>query len=273
MSGDVRMAFFTATVRVTNASRCVLTVFALLSLMAICESSAATAGSGHVRSDGTDASARALRIIAAPVPQFHLAGYGTGGTYVQLADERPLARRSNRTLRLAVVSAQQAYASYARRHGWVSDRGTARGVYRVAVDRRLVSASTVVVSALMPLRAMAPGAGIGRTWIAVTVQVATGRLIAIDELFSDPVQGLRFFGTKWRAAVRRNGGGRCGYRDPPTATSYRHFALLPSGLTVGMSEGGSCGDWYAAVPYQTLRPYLSKLGATLIAGVRRPAGK
>jgi len=55
-----------------------------------------------------------------------------------------------------------------------------------------------------------------------------------------------------------------------SARNYRQFALTPEGLAVGVNEIGACGNWQATVPYRILRPYLSELGAELIAGVHRP---
>jgi hypothetical protein len=55
-----------------------------------------------------------------------------------------------------------------------------------------------------------------------------------------------------------------------SARNYREFALTPTGLAVGVNETGACGRMEATVPYRMVRPYLSTLGETLVAGVRRP---
>jgi hypothetical protein len=98
--------------------------------------------------------------------------------------------------------------------------------------------------------------------------------VAISDLFANPHRGLRALATAWKAKVRRTGGRRCLRIYPsqyrPTAANYRTFALTPSGIAVGSWEIAACYRLVATVPYGPLRPYLSRLGATLVAGVRPP---
>jgi hypothetical protein len=55
----------------------------------------------------------------------------------------------------------------------------------------------------------------------------------------------------------------------PKVKNYRDFALTPGGLALGSSQVGACYRLVTTVPYHVLRPYLSQLGAKLIAGIRR----
>ena len=91
-----------------------------------------------------------------------------------------------------------------------------------------------------------------------------------------PEQGLRILATEWKARIRRTGGAPClrTYSEAytPAVERYRDFALTPRGIAVGAGEVAACYRLVATVPYTVVRPYLSKLGATLIAGVRPPAG-
>ena len=70
------------------------------------------------------------------------------------------------------------------------------------IDPSLISASTVVVSALL-------GVGVfngDRTdpgWVSVTLRVPSGAPVAVSELFADPSLGLRVFGNAWRARLSR----------------------------------------------------------------------
>jgi hypothetical protein len=147
-------------------------------------------------------------------------------------------------------------------------------VYRTAVERKYLSASTVVVSALMPLtRELFPGQHEGDGWLAITVQVSSGKRVTISDLFASPKRGLHALAAAWKAQIRRTSGARCVgiYRDHyrPTAANYRAFALTPRGLAVGSWELAACSRLVATVRYGPLRSYLSKAGAELIEGVRR----
>lgn len=188
-------------------------------------------------------------------------------------------RAVNAALRRAMLADQHNYLAYARRararvEGRDGPSYLSAGVYRTTLNRQLLSASTVVVSVLVPRRhEVIRGTGGGDGWIAVTVRVPSAKRVSISDMFSDPVTGLRVFGSAWRRALGREGR-HCADTYPelyaPSARNYRHFALTPTGLAVGVDETGACGAWYATVSYRALRPHLSRLGKALVAGGRRP---
>jgi hypothetical protein len=106
--------------------------------------------------------------------------------------------------------------------------------------------------------------------------VPSGAPVRITDLFAAPSRALPVLARAWKAQVRRTQPQmwRCvkvipsAYR--PTARNYRLFALTPRGLVVGFWQAPACNRLQATVPYAALRPYLSRLGARLIAGVRAP---
>ena len=216
-----------------------------------------------------------LMVVAVPTPRFQVPRYDTRGTYPQVRDANLDLSAVNAGLRAAVILDQREYAPAARRNSV----GTAReyhGLYKTSIDRRLLSASTVVVSALMPATKLYPGGNEGNTWVAVTVRVPSGRPVRITSLFADPSRGLRALASAWKTRVRRTNPRMwpcvrfhlADYR--PGARRYRHFALTVQGLTVGFWQEPACNRLAATVPYTVLRPYLGKLGRRLIAGIRRP---
>jgi hypothetical protein len=230
-----------------------------------------------VRLSSLPARSAPLTVVAAPTPRFRVPRYDTSGTYPQVRDANLDLSAVNSGLREGVLLDQREYAPAARKNS----AGTAkryRGVYETSIDRRLLSASTVVVSALMPATKLYPGGNEGNTWVAVTVRVPSGRLVSISSLFADPSRGLRALASAWKARVRRTNPRMwpCvrfhlpDYR--PGARRYRYFALTAHGLAVGFWQEPACDRLAATVPYAVLRPYLGKLGMTLIAGVRRPRG-
>jgi hypothetical protein len=231
-------------------------------------------GGGRHRDAGRSRTVSALTVVEARTPPLRVPRFDTSGTYPQVTGASIDLRAVNAALRGAVLADQRAYARYARKKKpRVVYR--ARGVYRAAVDRRYLSASTAVVSALMPLtRELFPGQHEGDGWLAMTVRVPSGRPVTISDLFEQPARGLRALAAAWKATIRRTPGRACLRIYPgqyrPTVANYGAFALTPSGIAVGSREIAACYRLVATVPYRRLRPYLSKFGAALIAGVRPP---
>jgi hypothetical protein len=200
--------------------------------------------------------------------------YDTSGTYPQVRNGTSSLAAVNAGLRAAVLADQREYAPYARREK-PRVHYKEHGVYKTGVRRRFVSASTVVVSALLPLTAeVFPGQPGGDRWLGLTVRVPSGKRVVLTDLFIDPQAGLRVLASTWKARIRATSAAPCvrGYSEAYTATirHYRAFALLPNGIAVGSAEVGACYRLVAVVPYRALRPYLSSLAVTLVQGVRRP---
>jgi hypothetical protein len=214
-----------------------------------------------------------LAVTEARTPRLRVPRYDTTGTYPQVRDAVDL-QAVNAALRRAVLADQREYTPYARREKPRVSYPD-HGVYRTAIDRKYVSASTAVVSALIPLtREVFPGQHDGDGWLGVTVRVPSGTRVTITDLFAKPRQGLRVLATAWTTRIRRTSGRPClriyASHYSPTVSNYRAFALTPAGVSVGSWEHAACYRLVATIPYAVLRPYLSKLGATLVAGVRKP---
>jgi hypothetical protein len=156
------------------------------------------------------------------------------------------------------------------------------GIFRTSIDLRLVSASTRVVSVLMPEVAMIPNGTGGETWLSITVQVPSGEMIRLRDLFARG-DGLRVLAqTVFRQIEAAS---RCfasegrlyhGLEDgfSPAWSHYRYFSLTASGLAIGFPTASiappPCGRIKTIVPYQIIAPYLTNLGKNLVAGVRAP---
>jgi hypothetical protein len=216
----------------------------------------------------------ALSVSHAPTPPLPVEQFETSGSYPQVLLGRRDFGAVNRALRRAVLADQRAYTPYAQRERpGVRDQGP--GIYKTSVRRGYVSASTVVVSALMPLtRELFPGQPDGDGWLGVTIRVPFGMRVAIDELFTNPRRGISALAAAWKARVRRTPGRPCLRLYPAhyaaSIANYRAFALTPRGIAIGSWELAACYRLVATVPYRFIRPYLSGLGARLVAGVRAP---
>ncbi len=216
--------------------------------------------------------ARSLKLVTAPTPRFAVPHYVTSGTFPQVTGSGVSLRAVNSGLRESVLADQRHYAPYARRQR-AGNPSAPDGVYRTRVDRKLASASTVVVSALLPLtREAFPGQHGGDGWLSITRHVPSGAPVTVTKLFANPNQGIRVLAMTWKALIRNTGGAFClrTYPEHYTATiaHYQEFALTPGGVAVGSWELEACYRLVATVPYRVLRPYLSRLGLSLVAGVR-----
>jgi hypothetical protein len=219
-----------------------------------------TGCSGHDSGPSvTESTASALAVVELPTPPLDVRNYLTSGTYPQVSGGDARLKRVNSEIRSAVVGAQREYAQEVMRRWGASmpqlfegDYPYA-GVYTTSPRSNLISASTVVVSALVPLRATAPGGTGGSTWISVTVAVRSGTRIGIADLFAQPDHGLRTLAAAARKkVVTTNACVRASVFDPiggevsargffPTAENYRHFALVPGGIVVGLTGSFRAG--------------------------------
>lgn len=183
--------------------------------------------------------------------------------------------RVNAALRRMVTADQRAYARPARRAARQAGRD-ARGGYETFLHTKLVSASTVVVSVLMPAVHLFPGGTEGGWVLSGTVLVPSGRRVGVTQLFARPAVALPVLAREFKRAFRRQDRSLAGclsFVGPvlrPTAHNYRNFALLPGGLAVGVAGYGNCERLIATIPYARLRAYFSHSARVLIDGVRRP---
>jgi hypothetical protein len=212
-----------------------------------------------------------LTIVPARTPPLPLHSYDTSGRYPQVRGEAGL-EAVNASLRRELLADQHGYATEARksRRGLPPDT---RGVYSTAIDRRYLSASSFVVSALLPAtREAFPGQHGADGWLGMTVEAPSGRVVAISDLFADPRRGIAALAAAWKARIRRTDARPClriyGVAYTATSEHYRAFALTRDGIAIGSNEIEACYRLVATVPYATLRQYFSRLGSKLIAGVR-----
>jgi hypothetical protein len=198
----------------------------------------------------------------------------------------------NEALKKTITDDQRRYARDVLKF-WreLPDKLPIGGIYEVYVpgpnpsntglERNLISASTTVVSAIIPICARVSGQnGSCQSFISVTVQVPSGKLVTVGDLFAKQRHGLRALAAAFRKRAAAKGGclrSSLGINREwfdPTEKNYRQFALTKRGLAIGwpgfVVDLGACNTATATVPYSVLRPYLSDLGKKLVAGVRQP---
>lgn len=246
--------------RATSPSRRLLFVF--LGALALAAATA-LAGIGAPR-------VHRFTLVGAETPCLPAGNYVASGTYPTVRGDSEQAARTNIALRRAVTDDQRRYARSARRH----DAADGGGIYRTGIDQSLTSASTVVVSALIPTLELYPGGGDGRTWISATVDVRSGREVSLPELLANPTIALPLLAREYRAQVRHTRPwtyvAEHSASNTPSFAHYRYFALTPTGLAFGFGQQTGGARFAAVLPYRLVHPYLSELGKRLVAGVRRP---
>jgi hypothetical protein len=240
--------------------------------------------------------ATALAVGRVQTPKFEVRGYTTSGTYPQVSGRGVDLTGVNTALLEAVLEDQAAYAVPAKQmlaeQPWLLDNYDGDGVYSTSggtASRRKeerLSASTVVVSYLMPSKRRYPGGTEGAGWISATVDAQSGEAVDLSDLFASPVKGEAELAQIAKTLASRS---RCierGLTDPyagesydkaflPSSGNYRHFALTTEGLQLGFEQGevanAICGRVRILVPYAAVRSLLGPDGQQLVAGVRAPA--
>jgi hypothetical protein len=239
-------------------------IFALVVGACMLTASVAFGEPGHAQAVSS------LRVVQAATPRFNVPRYDTSGKYPEVRGGSASLIAVNHALRQAVVNEQRSYAVSARKA--VRTGNPNRGVFQTGVVRRLLSASTGVVSALIPLRELYPGGNDGDGWIAVTVRVPSGKRVSLVELFKDPAIALPRLAGVWLGRLTDDERTHCvaNYLRfySPSLTHYRNFALTPNGIAVGFWQAPACERLAAIVPYAAIRGYLSPLGRQLVAAVR-----
>lgn len=236
---------------------------------------------GSARGAAVGGHAFSLSVFEAKTPLVDSRVIVTRGTYPQVSRPGVDLVAVNTVLRRAVLDDERRFVAKMR----PVDPRTAPGLYQTSPRRRLISASSIVVSALIPTVALFPAGNDGDGWLSVTVQVATGRRVGIADLFGDPSKGLKALASAVRkrlTAVNMCVKGSI-LGDPtmsfargfaPTIDHYKHFALTPGGLAIGYPlgqvSGPMCGRIEFTLPYSIVRDYFSPLGQELVQGVRRP---
>jgi hypothetical protein len=225
----------------------------------------------------------ALSVSQVPIPPLPVANYLSKGTYPSVSARGKPLTAVDASLRNAVLEFERQYAASARRN---VHHCCGRGDFWLFSDQESLSASTVVVSALIPTLQLYPGGNDGEEWFSATVQVPSGQSVNISDLFANQSRGLGVLAKVVKQRVlATNSCVRTSVDDPtvgrfmaagfnPTSSNYRYFALSTSGLVIGFVNSQvaypTCGRISATVPYRTLQPYLSKLGQRLVSGVRHP---
>ncbi len=226
-----------------------------------------------------------LTVSRSAVPGVGLSYIQTSGSLPQVSGRTGLTG-VNRVLRNLVVSDLERFRAEAVT-GWAYlppiDR-TNVGYYETSVNRRFVSASTSVVSVLLPVTDEFPLGITSEFWLSRTIDVQSARWVSLGDMFTNRASGLRAVA---RLAERKIlAPGTCarltsaGLNRPiyssgwsPVASNYKTFALTANGITIGFDQGAvaaeGCGSVEVLVPYKPVLPHMNAYGKRLVSGVRQ----
>jgi hypothetical protein len=254
----------------------IATLLAILLLtVAGCDSS-----SRHAAQDTKHTAA--LRLTELRTPALRVPGYHTTGTFPQFKAAALNLGIVNAAIRTAVVQAEAQYARWARKELASFSKIGIRplgGNYKTQTERRLISASSRLVSVLIPVTRRIGGGPESQDWLALTMDVRSGARISLERLFVNPSMAFRTAARYVRGALRSNNCFRSTseyWRSGlgPAAANFRSFALTVRGIVFGFSSGqiaaAGCGGFAITVPFDIIKPYLSVIGRQSIAVSRSP---
>jgi hypothetical protein len=215
-----------------------------------------------------------LEVISQSVPAFRVSQWDTRGSIPQVVAPSVDVRRVNEALRSAIVADERAIEPNAKRCS-IGTNKAYRGIYSVQFNRTLLSASSKVVSALLPAVKVCPGGNDGHGWIAVTVRVPSGVSLSLSDLLRDPPRAIPALVAEWKARVRRVDPGfwqRCISPYPflyvATSANVRYFALTSEGLALGFPQAPACERSSAILGYRSIASLLSSKGKSIATEVR-----
>jgi hypothetical protein len=201
-------------------------------------------------------------------------------TYPQVSGDGLDLSRVNSALRSIFVSDERSFA-----HGEPGPCTTqcASAFYRSVAD--VTIASTSVVSVMASVEGFYPGAAHPyQHWLAVTVQVPSGRRLRLADLFQTPLGALQLIAPVVRTKLK---GDPCIAQSwqgispdafatgiNPTPQNYSNIALTPNALEIGIDQGQTaaeaCGSRKVLVPWSAVRSPLTSLGTQLVAALAPP---
>lgn len=210
-------------------------------------------------------------------------GYTTSGSYLQVSGADGLDAVNAALRRLIADDQQRLRDAYTQIYGSSPPQaGVGPGVYASDPAHGRISASTAVVSVLIPTTGIFPGGNDGDSWVSATLQVPSAKPVTLSSLFTDPARGLQALSDA--AGTHFQTGDSCiadQLTDPtspywqdlaPTADNYKHFAITPSGITIGFEQGQigieACDRQSFTVGWPQVQNLLSPAGKTIVAGLR-----
>jgi hypothetical protein len=206
------------------------------------------------------------------------------GTYFKVLTSSSALGSVNAALQAAVRSEEDRFLTA------VNKAEPIRGpsVFKTTFVREYLSASTAVVSELLPIsETLGPG-GTGESWIATTVSVPSGRKLDIfDSMFSSSSIGLRLIAASVRHQIMNGVSSQdeCVRQSQanlpefaagfdPTMSNFTYLSMTTKGLAVGIPQeqigGDACGGIEVTVSYAAVRSALSSEGRKLIGELRSP---
>lgn len=215
----------------------------------------------------------ALALAEVPAPAAATTGLvHLKGQYPRLSGGGVSLTVVNAALRSAIVDSEQQWAK-----GYPLPCTQYCNEAHLTITPRVLAFNAHLVSVLTLFSGNYPG-GVNSEWyVSTTIQVPSGHVVILDELFADRAAALAAISAATTAQLGRNscvaqswtGVGADIWKAgvAPTADNYKNYAISPQGLTVGIQQGQAaaeaCGPFTATIGWAALQSYLSPLGGHL----------
>jgi Protein of unknown function (DUF3298) len=210
-------------------------------------------------------------------------GFTTDGVYVQVSGIDGL-EAVNAVLKDIIVQDQQKdreirdFAEQCSRNATLHCSYSSGPYSTMSTDTPVISASSSVVSVLLSTDVEFGGVP-NEGWVSATIFVENAQLITFADLFSDTSQALVALSQDARAELNATNDCVKGDDfdmdrglDPTNPDNFQHFALSPSGLTIGFDRyqvgGGACGGPSVTIPWSQLHSFLSMGGRQIVSLLR-----
>jgi Protein of unknown function (DUF3298) len=209
------------------------------------------------------------------------ASWDTSGSYLQVSGVSGL-EAVNSALRNVIAQDEQELRQRFERSG--SSDVQSVGDYSSSPGEGYISASSAVVSMLIPTNSAFPGGRHGNAWVSGTFLVPSATPVTLSSLFADPSVGMAAVAAAARAQfLATDSCVRQAITDPvfgsvpaagldPTLENYQNFALTPAGLTIGFPQGqiasNACDRQMVTIEWPQLQPLLSPAGLDLVGRLR-----
>jgi hypothetical protein len=182
-----------------------------------------------------------------------------------------------------ITGSEQTLMTAIQQRGSSPPPGTGPGDFGSQPYQGQISASSAVVSALIPVISVLPGGNDGELWAAGTYLVPSGAPVSLQSLFASPSQGMTEMARLARAAFTAkysciSQDASAFGNDPfepdwaPTPSNYRYWSMTPAGLSIGFINGfvadEACGRMQVTLGWSQLRPWLTTSAGQLISELR-----
>lgn len=254
------------------------------SLLTACTAPSGPPSTGYAPSSSSF-SLQGIRVTTIPVTPETVPYLSIKGTIPQFLGSAPGLTKVNQEVLARVFSDETSYIKEVRNHILFTPLSLLKmypGDYEVYGQRKDLngSANSSVVSVLMKTDASLPGGGTPAAfWISITVEVRSGKIVQLDDLFNNGTRALQAISSYVLTTLDKSN--KCVVETPKqwvqpelaaNSGNYSTWSLTPRGIMFAFDAGlvvsPGCGRLSITVPFSTINKFLGPTGKSIIASAR-----